>query len=142
MKSIAGKPPTCLPKYNPREHDCLNVKLKTYYTRKRKEYEDHYPDFYDRDLRFLFPGNTEGGKTEKASRYLRTHRREVMNAVSEWTNERKYSLNQLLGMLIERCDDLELRAAADSPKQLMHVATYVTTLVMNNRFTGRFKRTK
>ena len=54
MRSLAGKPPVHLPEYRVADHDCLNVKLKTYYARKRKLYEDTYPDFYDTDLRQLF----------------------------------------------------------------------------------------
>ena len=56
MRSLAGKPPQAqhLPDYRVADHDCLNLKLKTYYARKRKLYEDSYPDFYDNDLRQLF----------------------------------------------------------------------------------------
>src|SRR5438046_3070345 len=54
MRSLAGKPPVHTPKYRVAEYDCLNLKLKTYYARKRKLYEDTYPDFYDTDLRQLF----------------------------------------------------------------------------------------
>ena len=43
-----------MPKYRVSDYDCLNVKLKTYYARKRKLYEEQYPDFYDVDLRQLF----------------------------------------------------------------------------------------
>ena len=54
MRSLAGKPPVHMPEYRVADYDCLNVKLKTYYARKRKLYEDTYPDFYDADLRQLF----------------------------------------------------------------------------------------
>ena len=54
MRSLAGKPPMHTPKYRVADYDCLNLKLKTYYARKRKLYEDTYPDFYDADLRQLF----------------------------------------------------------------------------------------
>ena len=49
----AGRPCICR-SYRVADYDCLNVKLKTYYARKRKLYEDTYPDFYDADLRQLF----------------------------------------------------------------------------------------
>ncbi len=54
MRSLAGKPPLHMPEYRAADYDCLNLKLKTYYARKRKLYEDTYPDFYDADLRQLF----------------------------------------------------------------------------------------
>src|SRR5688572_428158 len=55
MRSIAGKPPVHQPRYRSTDYDCLNVKLKTYYARKRKQYQESFPDFYDKDLRRLFP---------------------------------------------------------------------------------------
>jgi hypothetical protein len=65
-----------------------------------------------------------------------------MDAVCAWTNEKKYSVNKLLTRLIERCDRLDLYIKAYDPKQNLQVAAYITTLVMNYLFTGKFKRTK
>ena len=138
MHLIATKPPTHMPAYRIADYNCLNVKLKSYYARKRKLYEDIYPGFYDVDLRQLFP--TPHGIT--ASAYLRQRRRRLMNSVSQWTNEKKYRINKLLSRLIDRADELDLHAHNDDPQQDFRVASYITTLVMNYLFTGKFKRTK
>jgi hypothetical protein len=138
MGSLAGKPPTHTPKYRVAENNFLNVKLKTYYARKRKLYEDTYPDFYDVDLRQLFAAPTG----MKASRYLRERRRRLMNSVCQWTNEKKFRVNKLLSRLIERCDALGLRVYEDDPQMNFRVTAFITTLVMNYLFTGKFKRTK
>jgi hypothetical protein len=137
-QSLAGKPATHAPKYRVADYDCLNVKLKTYYARKRKLYADTYPDFYDVDLRQLF-GAAAG---MKASRYLRERRRRLMNSVCQWTNEKKFRVNKLLTRLIERCDALGLRVAEDDPQLNFRLTAFITTLVMNYLFTGKFKRTK
>jgi hypothetical protein len=126
------------PKYRAADYNCLNVKLKTYYGRKRKLYEETYPDFYDADLRQLF-GAPAG---IKASSYLRQRRRRLMNSVCQWTNEKKFRVNKLLTRLIERCDQLGLHAQNDDPQQDFRVSAFITTLVMNYLFTGKFKRTK
>jgi hypothetical protein len=47
----------------------------------------------------------------------------------------------LLSRLIRRCGELGLVVAPDAPTVQMEVAAYITTLVMNHLFTGRFKRT-
>ena len=138
MRSFAGKPPVHAPEYRAADYDCLNLKLKTYYTRKRKLYEDTYPDFYDADLRQLF--SAPSGIT--ASRYLRLRRRRLMNAVCQWTNEKKFRVNKLLVRLTERCDKLDLHVLNDDPQQDFRVTSFITTLVMNYLFTGKFKRTK
>jgi hypothetical protein len=141
MRSIGGQPPPHQPQYRVKDYDFLNIKLKTYYARKRKLYEDSYPDFYDNDLKQLFAGaNGEG--TIRAAVFLRAHRRQLMNSVCEWTNEKKYRVNKLLNRLIERCDELGLRAKPEDRQIDLQVSSYVTTLVMNYLFTGRFKRTK
>ena len=137
MRSLAGRPPVHAPKYRVAEYDCLNLKLKTYYARKRKLYEDTYPDFYDADLRELFAAPAG----LKASAYLRLRRRRLMNSVCQWTNEKKFRVNKLLARLIDRCDQLELHVLNDDPQQDFRVASFITTLVMNYLFTGKFKRT-
>jgi hypothetical protein len=142
MRSLAGKPPVHQPEYRPSDFDCLNVKLKTYYARKRKLYEDSYPDVYDNDLKQLFAAGPEVEGRLKASAFLRAHRRHLMDSVCQWTNERKYRVNKLLTRLIDRCDQLDLHIKADDAPQNLRVSAYVTTLVMNYLFTGKFKRTK
>jgi hypothetical protein len=141
MRSLAGKAPMHRPKYRLAEYNCLNVKLKTYYARKRKLYEDTYPNFYDTDLRQLFAAPAGPGGI-KASSYFRQRKRRLMNSVCQWTNEKKFRVNKLLTRLIERCDQLELRVLNDDPQQDFRVASFITTLVMNYLFTGKFKRTK
>jgi len=142
MRSLAGKPAVHQPEYRVADHDCLNVKLKTHYARKRKLYEDSYPDFYDNDLRQLFAAGADGEGRVKASAYLRHHRRQLMDSVCQWTNEKKYRVNKLLTRLIDRCDQLDLYIKAYDPKQNLQASAYITTLVMNYLFTGKFKRTK
>ena len=138
MRSLAGKPPVHTPQYRVADYDCLNVKLKTYYAHKRKLNEDTYPDFYDADLRQLFAAPAG----IKASAYLRRRRRRLLNAVCQWTNEKKFSVNHLLARLTRRCDELGLHVLNDDPQQDFRVTAFITTLVMNYLFTGKFKRTK
>jgi hypothetical protein len=142
MRSLAGQPPPAIPEFRPADYDCLNLKLKTYYARKRKLYEDSFPDFYDNDLRQLFGAGAEVSGRVLASAYLRQHRGQVINAIGRWTKERKYRVHRLLSRLIQRSDELVLYARAGDVQQDLHVSAYLTTLVMNHLFTGKFKRTK
>lgn len=142
MRSLAGCAPLHLPPYRATDYDCLRIKLKTYYARKRKLNEDTYPDFYDNDLRELFAGAPAGVAATKASAYLRQRRRPLMEAVCQATNEKKYRVNSLLARLIHRCDELGLVLDPADPREDLRVSAYITTLVMNYLFTGKFKRTK
>ncbi len=143
MRSIRGMPAGHQPEYRVSDHDGLNIKLKTYYARKRKLYEDSYPDFYDKDLRELFAAAPEAPDRLKASTFLRQRRRQLMDSVCQWTNEKKFRVNKLLARLIDRCEQLHLYIRAEDAQQKnLQVAAYITTLVMNHLFTGKFKRTK
>lgn len=142
MRSIAGKPPVHQPEYKVADYDFLNVKLKVFYARKRKLYEDSYPDFYDNDLKQLFSAGPAAEGSVKASAYLRQRRKQAMNAVCAWTNERKYRVNKLLSRLIDRCDQLGLYIKVDDAQQNLQLSAYLTTLVMNYLYTGKFKRSK
>lgn len=141
MRSLAGKLPVHVPPYRLAEYDCLNLKLKTYYARKRKLYEDAYPDFYDADLRQLFSATPGPGRITAAA-YLQRRRRRLLNSVCQWTNEKKFRVNKLLSRLIDRCDELKLHVLNDDPQEDFRVSAFITTLVMNYLFTGKFKRTK
>jgi hypothetical protein len=141
MRSLAGRPPVHVPEYCVADYNFLNVKLKTYYARKRKLYEDSFPDFYDNDLRNLFESSDTEGRI-RAAVYLRLHRRQLMDAICAWTNENRYRVSQLFKRLIARCDELGLHIKSYDPRQNFQVTAYLTTLVMNHLFTGKFKRTK
>lgn len=142
MASLAGRPPRHQPEFKGTDYDCLNVKLKTYYKHKRKQYEESYTEFYEKDLRRLFTAAATEEGAEKASRYLRRHRQAILRAVTEWTHERKYRVNRLLDDLIKRCEILDLWVAAKDATLLARISSYVTTMILNHLFTGRFKRTK
>ena len=142
MRSLAGRPPVHQPAYRVADYNFLNLKLKTYYARKRKLFADSYPDFYDNDLKQLFACGVESADRLPASAFLRQRRRHLMASVCQWTKEKKFPVNKLLARLIERCDQLDLHIKADETAQHLQVSAYLTTLVMNHLFTGKFKRTK
>jgi len=142
MRSIAGRPPLHQPEYRVSDHNYLNIKLKTYYARKRRLYADSFPDFYDQDLRQLFAATAEATRAVKASRYLKQQCRVLSEAVCRWTNEKKYRVHELVNRLVDRCEKLELYVQTPDPKQNLQLSAYITTLVMNHLFTGKFKRTK
>lgn len=142
MRSLSGRAAANTPEYRVRDYDCLNLKLKTYYARKRKLFEESYPDFYDKDLQRLFPAPADGAPRVSAAEFLRKNRRQVRDTVCRWTNEKKFRVHGLLARLIKRCGELGLAVAPESNSLQMETSAYITTLVMNHLFTGRFKRTK
>lgn len=140
MQSLAGKPPVHLEPYRPATESSLRIKLRTYYRRKQKAFAESFPDFYDDDLRKLFGGTTANGV--QAAGFLRSHRRQVVQAVSQWTREPKYRVNELLEDFIERAESIGLGVEGNDSELLSGLVSYTTSLVMNHRFTGRFKHAR
>ena len=142
MKSISGKPPVNNPRFHPNEYSGLKLKLKTYYQRKKKLYEEDFPDFYDNDLTALFTKSAEERSDVTASHYLRKHKEKIVHAVARWTREKRFTADQLLKNLIPRCRELNLYIRKGDNEIDFQVTAYIATLISNHLFTGKFKRTK
>lgn len=119
----------------------LKSTLETYYARRRRENAEDYPDFYDDDLKRIFNGSAALSRREfGAARYMKKHRKEIVDSVSYWTGEPKYTITALVRKLAARCDDLDLRVGRGEAENNLEVAAYLATLVTHYLFTGKFKR--
>ncbi len=114
------------------------ITLRQFYKDKEARYGRDFAGFYDRDLRRLFSEKLEHKANEKASRYIRRVRKEVMTIVSNWASEYNYRINEVLKEMIKRCDQLDLRVGQDEDKLKLQLVAYLTTLVMNQLHTGGF----
>ncbi len=83
--------------------------LREHYEDKRERYGLDYPEFYDRDLRRLFSDDPKHARRESAAAFLRRHRTELRRAVAYWTGQYQYTIDQVLGEMIQRCRQLQLR---------------------------------
>lgn len=119
----------------------LTATLEKYYQKRRRENADGYPDFYDSDLNKIFNGDTSLAKREfSAVKFMKKHRKAIVGTVAWATSERKYTIDSLVKRLTERCEKLELRLGKSETQTTMEVASFLTSLVKNYLFTGKFKR--
>ena len=116
----------------------LTTTLEKYYSRRKREQADDYPDFYDSDLRFIFDG--EPFEKASAGRFMTRHRKQIVTTVAWATNEKKFTIDSLVKRLKDRCDKLELKLGKSETQTTMEVASFLTSLVKNYLFTGKFKR--
>lgn len=115
--------------------------LEKYYSKRKRENADEYPDFYDSDLRKIFNGDKLKPKRDfSAERFLNRHRKEIVATVTWATSERKFTVDSLVKRLALRSRELELRVGDSKTKTTMEVASFLTSLVKNYLFTGKFKR--
>jgi hypothetical protein len=137
MGRLAGKPPLVFSKARMSEASRLRSRLALYYKRRRKIYAQDFPEFFDADLRKLFVDAAAAPENERAATFLRRSRKLILNAVSMWTGEPKFTLNSLLRALTERCAELDLRLRSQSAG--VEVTAFLATLAAHYRLTGKFK---
>ncbi len=115
--------------------------LEKYYQKRKRENADEYPDFYDSDLKKIFNGDASKPKREfSAELFMNRHRKAIVATVAWATSERKFTVDSLVKRLALRSRELELRVGESKTKTTMEVASFLTSLVKNYLFTGKFKR--
>jgi hypothetical protein len=137
MGKLAGKPPRVFSKAKMGEAARLRSRLEAYYKRRRRTYAQDFPDFFDADLKKLFADPTAAPDGERAAAFLRRSMKPILNAVSTWTGEPKFTVRRLLRALRERCAELDLRLRSDAAG--VEIAAYLATLASHYRLTGKFK---
>jgi hypothetical protein len=140
MQELAGKQPLVVSRDKMSEASRLRSRLKTYYNRRRRLYAHDLPDFFDIDLKRLFIDSSQSPTTERAVAFLRRYRKPILEAVSLWTGEPKFTINRLLRELSQRCDQLDLRLRKEADLASLDITAYLATLASNYRLTGKFKK--
>ncbi len=140
MQGIAGQKPSVTAASAGYSVQDLKLKLKTYYQRKQKQYAQDYPDFYDHDLELIF-ASTEEGASKNAFRFMVKNRRMIVEKVSEWTGEKKFIVHNLYKKLSERCETLKMKYGKSEDHLLLDLTAYLTSMVSNYLYTGKFKPT-
>jgi hypothetical protein len=100
-------------------------------------YAQDFPDFFDADLKKLFAEPGAAPDNERAAAFIKRSSKMILNAVSHWTGEPRFTLARVLRALTERCAELDLRLKAQSAG--IEVSAYLATLASHYRLTGRFK---
>ncbi len=116
----------------------LRITLREYYADKQARYAKDGPEFFDRDLCRLFSSADEHQQNEKASRYIRRVRMEIIDIVARWTSEYDYRISEVLKDMVQRCDALGLRVARSDTEMKPEMAACLTVLVMNKLHSNGF----
>ena len=117
----------------------MRMTLRDYYADKVARYGYDSPEFFDRDLQKLFSDNPEHARNEKASRYIRRVRNDIINVVERWTAEYKYRVNEVLKEMARRCDKLGLRVAREDQDMKPEMVAFLTMVVMQKLYSGGFR---
>ena len=139
MKQIAGRPPTVTNRQRVEPLSASKKTLREHYERLRGHYGVDEPDVYDRDLKRLFSNAPEHAGNPSAVRFLSRLRKESRRLVGTFTHERQYTIDQVLGDMVERCRELGLRLRGPEEDAKRAFLVLLTVQTMNFLHSGRHR---
>lgn len=143
MNEVRGKVPPVKSSRKFWQASQMRATLKNFYKKKRRYLAEEFPDFHDNFLRKCFAAYSEENKTlPLASDVIRTYERSILNSVSKYSGERKYVINVLLKDMQKRSGELNLAVNGEEAHIILNFTAYVTALIMNYQYTGRFRGEK
>ncbi len=132
MVELRGKPP--LVKVNSKEGPWsasrMSSTLEHFYIRKRLYLKEEFPGYFDASLQKIFSGLEND---LSAGRFLRKHRKHMLESVARWLPQRKYDIDKFLRKLITRSDALSLRLHRSEPDTMVDAAMFVASVMGSMR---------
>lgn len=140
MNSIKGKPALVTKGIQRWKAAHIKSTLKRYYKRRHYMEAEDYPQFHDPNLKRMFiEGKSSHDTRRSVTKLIKAYRRPLLAVVSGWTKERKFMANEILKAIYQRSKALHLVTEDTEPVVVLQLATYVTTLMMNYRYTNTFR---
>jgi hypothetical protein len=139
MKQIAAQPPVVTKRQRVEPLAASKKTLREHYQRLRGHYGVDEPDVYDRDLKRLFSNAPEHAAHPSAARFLTRLRKEARRLVGRFTHERQYTIDQVLGDMVDRCRELGLRLRGSEEDAKREFLVLLTVQTMNYLHSGRHR---
>jgi len=139
MKQIAVLPPAITKRQRVEPLTASRKTLREHYQRLRGHYGVDEPDVYDRDLKRLFSNAPEHAAHPSAARFLTRLRKEARRLVGRFTHERQYTIDQVLGDMVDRCRELGLRLRGSEEDAKREFLVLLTVQTMNYLHSGRHR---
>jgi hypothetical protein len=140
MAGIAGKPPLRATGRQFWKITAIRSTLMRYYQKRRLVEAEDFPQFHDDNLRRIFSEGRSNGETRRpVAKLLQSHRKSLLTAVSNWSGERRFMVNEVYKAVLKRSRALRLVTDDPDTVAVLQLATYLTTLMMNYRYTTRLR---
>jgi len=143
MSEVQGKVPPVKSSHKFWNISTLRMTLRNFYKKKRRFLAEEFPDFHDS---FLYKCFVDGGgnnkKLPRADGLIRKYRRPILESISKYSGERKYTVSELIKDVQKRSRELKLAASGEETGLVLSLSAYLTSLIMNYQYTGRFRGEK
>jgi hypothetical protein len=136
MNEISGKTPPVRTRAKPDPLHRIKTRLSEHYQTRRERYQLPATRAYDGDLVRLFETEQQGsGAGESAAAFMRRHRVQIRRRVARATGRHELVLDAVLGEMIERSRELQLRAVG--PRQRLAVDFAILLAARSAEFVSR-----
>jgi hypothetical protein len=140
MADIAGKPPLRASGRQLWKAAAIRSTLKRYYQKRRSVEAEDFPEFHDANLLRMFAAAKPEGETRQpVATLLQAQRKALSTTVANWTGERRFMVNEVFSAVLARSRALRLVSDESEALVMAKLATYLTTLMMNYRYTTRLR---
>ncbi|MBI3783267.1 MAG: putative zinc-binding metallopeptidase [Deltaproteobacteria bacterium] len=117
----------------------LRKTLRTHYRERRERYGIGVSQSFDSDLRRLFSDAPAHERNLHAARFLKRIRPQVRRTVARWTGAYQYTIDQVLGEIIQRCRELNLRLTQSEEQTELQFTVLLTVQAMNYLHSGQHR---
>ncbi len=139
MREIEGQPQANRSRAHVEPLGSLSTTLREHYRQRKLHYANEWPDVYDNDLRRIFSDDPAHSGRSTAASFLRAIRSDLRERVADWTSTHPYTIDQVLGDMIDRCKELKLRLAVPESRARSETMIMVTVQTMNYVLGGRHR---
>ena len=119
----------------------LKFSIREHYRRRKEKYSIECPPAIERELFKLFsptPANKRGDR-ELASDFLRRNRKDICRIVSRGTGEYRYTINQMVGEIIDLCRENRLMLIHNENETLQNLLVILTVHTVNSLHGGHHR---
>jgi hypothetical protein len=139
MREIGDERPVVVSRARVDALSRLRKTLRQHYEEKRRHYGLGADVSFDRDLRRVFSTAPELHDRPPAATFLGRIRRELRRRVARGTGVYQYTIDQVLGDMIDRCRELGLRVAVPEDQAKLDFTIALTVQTMNYLHSGRHR---
>jgi hypothetical protein len=139
MRELADTPPPVRNRRTVEPTWALRKTLRQHYREKKQRYADDWPGFLDDELRKLFSDAPRYRHRPTAASFLRRIRPELRDTVARWTGTHRYTIEQVLKDMIERCKELNLRLTCAESEARREATVMVSVQTMRSMLGGHHR---
>jgi Putative zinc-binding metallo-peptidase len=132
MSEIAGTPAKVRSRVHVDPVSRLTRTLREHYEQLHARYRTRLPQVLDHDLHKLFPRRARIAVHRRpAASFLTANRKDLASVVCHWTGEFRYSVNQVLRQMTDRCRQLDLEVTGTDREVFERTIVLLTVHTMN-----------